>query len=292
MANTIITPAIFAKEVIRNRDRKNVFLVHTNRDYEWEIKTAWDVVRVQTLPTLSFTAQSITGAWDITNSDVGTGPGGTISATDFTITLENLVINKYSPLRVTLTKHQITQSNLSLEEKVASRFAEAEARLLDEQVRDQILVTQVADIPAANKINSSTPVTLTKTNVFEEIEKMRVALAEQNVDANLKLFVSPSAQSLLLQSWILDNSDKWLDVRFKGYIGMISGVEVYVTNALTVSKEMIMMAEWAVNMVVQLNDYKVMEATDGFYFNMLAEIVWGLKIFGENAKAIAINYVA
>jgi hypothetical protein len=34
MANTIITPAIFAKEVIRNRDRKNVFAVHTNRDYE------------------------------------------------------------------------------------------------------------------------------------------------------------------------------------------------------------------------------------------------------------------
>lgn len=291
MANTIITPAIFAKEVIRNRDRKNVFLVHTNRDYEGEIKKAGDTVRVQTLPTLTFTAQSIVGAGDLTNSDVGTGPGAAISATDFTITLENLVIDKYSPLRVTLTKHQIAASNLSLEEAVAGRFAEAEARLLDTQVRDQILVTQVADIPAANKINSALPVTLTKTNVFEEIEKMRVALAEQNVDANLCLFVSPSAQSLLLQSGILDNSDLGLATRFKGYIGMISGVKVYVTNSLTASKEMIMMAEGAVNMVVQLNDYKVAEATDGFYFNMLAEIVWGLKIFGENAKAISINYV-
>ncbi len=292
MANTIITPAIFAKEVIRNRDRKNVFLVHTNRDYEGEIKKAGDTVRVQTLPTLTFTAQSIVGAGDVTNSDVGTGPGAAISATDFTITLENLVIDKYSPLRVTLTKHQIAASNLSLEEAVAGRFAEAEARLLDTQVRDQILVTQVADIPAANKINSASPVTLTKTNVFEEIEKMRVALAEQNVTDNLCLFVSPSAQSLLLQSGILDNSDLGLETRFKGYIGMISGVKVYVTNALTASKEMIMMAEGAVNMVVQLNDYDVKEATDGFYFNMLAEIVWGLKIFGENAKAISINYVA
>lgn len=292
MANTIITPQIFAKEVIRNRDRKNVFFVHTNRDYEGEIKAAGDTVRVQTLPTLSFTAQTITGAGDFTNSDVGTGPGGAITATDFTITLENLVINKYSPLRVTLTEHQITQSNLTLEEKVASRFAEAEARLLDDQVRDQILVTQVADIPAGNKINSGAPVTLTKTNVFEEIEKMRVALAEQNVTDNLCLFVSPSAQSLLLQSGILDNSDLGLETRFKGYIGMISGVKVYVTNSLTASKEMIMMAEGAVNMVVQLNKYKVTEGQDGFYFNMLAEIVWGLKIFWENAKAIAINYVA
>lgn len=290
--NTIITPAIFEKEVIMNRDQKNVFLVHTNREYEGSIKAAGDTVRVQTLPTLTFTASSITGAGDVSNGDVGTGPGGVISATDFTITLENLVIDKYSPLRVTLTKHQITQSNLSLEEAVASRFAEAEARLFDTQVRDQILVTQVANIPAANKINSASPITLTKTNVFEEIEKMRVALAEQNVTDNLCLFVSPSAQSLLLQSGVLDASDVGANTRFKGYIGMISGVRIYVTNSLTASKEMIMMAEGAVNMVVQLNDYKVSEATDGFYFNLLAEIVWGLKIFGENAKAISINYVA
>lgn len=292
MTNTIITPAIFAKEVIRNRDRKNVFFVHVNRDYEGEIKNAGDVVRVQTLPTLSFTATAITGAGDVTNSDVGTWPGGVISATDFTITLENLVINKYAPLRVTLTKHQMTQSNLSLEQKVASRFTEAEARLLDDQIRDQILVTQVADIPAGNKINSGAPVTLTKTNVFEEIEKMRVALAENNVTDNLNLFVSPSAQSLLLQSGILDNSDLGLETRMKGYIGMVSGVRVYVTNSLTASKEMIMFAEGAVNAVVQLNDYKVTEGTDGFYSNLLAEIVWGIKIFGENTKAIAINYVA
>lgn len=292
MSNNIISSSIFAKEVIRNRDQKNVFLVHTNRDYEGEIKKAGDVVRVQTLPTLTFTASSIVGAGDLTNSDVGTGPGAAISATDFTITVENLVIDKYAPLRVTLTKHQITQSNLSLEEAVAGRFAEAEARLFDTQVRDQILVTQVADIPAALKINSASPVTLTKTNIFEEIEKMRVALAEKNVTENLCLFVSPSAQSLLLQSGLLDNTDDGLSIRQKGYLGMISGVKIYVTNSLTASKEMIMMQEGAVNMVVQLNDYKVTEGVDGFYYNLLAEIVWGLKIFTENASRISINYVA
>jgi len=40
MGNQIITPAIFAKEVVRNRDIKNVFLAHTNRDFEGEIKNA------------------------------------------------------------------------------------------------------------------------------------------------------------------------------------------------------------------------------------------------------------
>jgi transcription elongation GreA/GreB family factor len=107
-----------------------------------------------------------------------------------------------------LTEHEVTQSNLTLTQKVAERFAEAEARLIDNEIRDQILVTQVADIPTANKINVSSPVTLTKTNIFEQIELMRVALAEQNVEDNLCLFVSPSAQSLLLQSGLLDNTEK------------------------------------------------------------------------------------
>jgi hypothetical protein len=291
MANTIISPSFFSKEAIRNRDIKNVFLVHTNRDYEGEIKKAGDIVRVQTLPTLSFTAQPIVGAGDLTNSDVGTGPGANIVATDFTIGVENLIIDRFAPLRITLTDHQVAASNLTLEEQVASRFAEAEARLFDTQVRDQILVTQVANIPVANRINNGAPIALTKVNVFEQIELMRVALAEQNVVDNLCLFVSPSAQSLLLQSGILDASDLGLATRFKGYIGMISGIKVFQTNALTPSKEMIMMQDGAVNMVCQLNNYKVTEATEGFYMNLLAEIVWGIRIFGENAKAISINYV-
>lgn len=397
MANQIISPIIFEREVIRNRDRKNVFLMHTNRDYEWDIKKVWDTVTVQILPTLNFTAQSITKialvnavaqvstvtftdgssgdvyktvingvvytltdtggtlyanatalatamrdlinatntivtatfalwvltltaksagtaftvantgsttvwnvvvatptanvvwvSWNIT----GAGPWAAITATDFTITPENLVIDSYSPLRITLTKYQIANSNLSLEEQVAKRFAEAEARLFDDQVRDQILVKQVADIPLANKINVDAPYTAVSSTIFAEIEKMRVALAVQNVTDNLNLFVSPAIQSILIQSTLLDNTDTWLQMRTKGYIWMISWVNIYVTNALTASKEMIMMAEWAVNMVVKLNDYDVRLAPDGFYTNLIAELVWGLKIFGENAKAISINYVA
>ena len=292
MANTIITPQIFSKELIRNLDRKVVFMAHTNRDYEWDLKKAWDTVRVQTLPTLTFTAQSISGAGTCSTSAVGTWPGGVISASDFAITLENLIVDQYTEKLVRLTDHEVVQSNISLEEKVASRFAEGVARLFDDTVRDQILVTQVANIPADNKINSSSPVTLTKSNVFEEIEKLRVALMNQNVEDGLCLFVSPSAQSLLLQSGILDNSDLWLNTRFKGYIGTISGVKVYVSTALTASKEMIMMKEGAVNMVLQVNKTKVSEGTDGFYTNIMVGAIYGLKIFGENAKAIAINYVA
>ena len=275
--NTIIRPIIFAKEVIRNRDIKNVFYKYANSDYTWELKKAWDTVTVQTLPTLSFASWT---AW------------APITASNFTITSENLVIDTVKQLAVTLKDIEMTQSNLTLEEKVAQRFAEAEARLFDEAVRDQILTVQVADIPAGNKLNSAAPITQTKTTVFWDLEAMKVALAEQNVTENLVCFVSPKCASLIRQSGLLDNSDKWLEVRVKGYMGMLSGVEVVETNALTASKEMIMMEKGAVNMVVQLNKYDVRQGTDGFYENLIAEIIYWLKIFGENSKAIAINYVA
>ena len=278
MANTIIKPTLFAKEVIRKRDIKNVFYKYTNSDYTWDLKKAGDTVTVQILPTLSF------ATWTA---------GSAITATNFTITSENLVINTTKQLMVTLKDIEMTQSNLSLEEKIAERFAEAEARLFDEAVRDQILVTQVADIPAANKLSSWAPITLTPALAYTSILNLCEALDNQNVwEDNRVAFVSPNYANKLMQSWFLDGSDKWVETRFKGYIGLVNGVKIVKTNALTTSKEVIMMQDWAVNMVVQLNKYDTRLAPDGFYENLIAEIIYWLKIFGENAKAIAIQYVA
>lgn len=278
MANTIIIPTIFSKEVVRNRDIKNVFYAHTNSDYTGELSGAGDTVTVQTLPTLSFSA--------------GTA-GAAISATDFTITSENLVINKTEQLLVRITNKEKKQSNLELTRKVAERFAEAEARLFDEAVRDQILVTQVADIPAANKLGSMNPITLTPALAYTSILNLSEALDNQNVAEEGRVaFVSPNFANNLMQSNFLDSSDTGLMTRFKWYIGMVNGVKIVKTNALSASKEVIMMQEGAVNMVVQLDTAEVMKGTDGAYENVFAEVIYGLKIFGENAKAIAIQYVA
>jgi N4-gp56 family major capsid protein len=278
MSNTIINPTLFSAEVIRNRDIKNVFYKFTNSDYTGELRSAGDTVTVQILPTLSFSA--------------GTA-GAAITATDFTITTENLVIDNTQQLLVTLTEKEKTQSNLQLTRSVAERFAEAEARLFDETVRDQILVTQIADIPAANKLYSGAPITLTPALAYTTILNLSEALDNQNVDEeNRVAFVSPNFANNLMQSGFLDASDKGLETRFKGYIGMVNGVKIVKTNALSASKEVIMMQEGAVNMVVQLNNMDVRRGTDGFYENVLAEVIFGLKIFGENAKAIAVQYIA
>ena len=278
MANTIIIPTLFSKEVIRNRDIKNVFYKYTNSDYTGELRKSGDTVTVQTLPTLSFAS--------------GTA-GAAITATNFVITSENLVIDQVEQLLVRITDEEKVQSNLALTMKVAERFAEAEARLFDEAVRDQILVTQVADIPAANKLGSASPITLTPALAYTTILNLSEALDKQNVEETGRIaFVSPNFANNLMQSGFLDASDTGLNVRFKGYIGLVNGVKIVKTNALSASKEVIMLQEGAVNMVVQLNDYDVRKGTDGFYENLMAEVIFGLKIFGENAKAIAIQYVA
>ena len=69
---------------------------------------------------------------------------------------------------------------------------------------------------------------------------------------------------------------------------MISGIKVVETNALTSSKSMILMQDGSVNMVVQLNKYDVRQGTDGFYENLIAEIIYGLKIFNENDQRICV----
>ena len=281
MANTIINPTIFSKEVVKNRDIMNVFYRYANTEYTGDLKKAWDTVNVQTLPTLSFaTWASSTAGWVIT-------------ATDFVITSENLVINQVGKLRVQLKDIEMTQSNLSLEQKIAMRFSEAEARLFDETVRNQILTVDFASIPAANKLNA-TALVITKTNVFAEFEKLKVALAKQNVTNNLVAFCSPTIASLLRQSDILDWNDLGLMTRKKGYLGMISGIEVVETNALgisTATNKIICMEKGSVNMVAQLNQHDIRMGTDGFYENLIAEIIYGLKIFWENAKAIAVSSV-
>lgn len=292
MANTIITPAIFSNEVIRKLDRETVFLPHTNRAYEGELKQKGDTVRVQTLPTLTFTASAITGAGDLTNSDVGVWPGGAITASDFAITIENLVIDSYTEKRVTLPNIQTVQSNLSLEEKVAERFAEGMGTMMDDLVVTQILTTQIASIPAANKLDSGAPITLSSSNVYTAVINLRKALIKKNVKVkNMRLFVNANAEAFLLQSTqFTSGSNDAFNVVRTGFIGMIAGVPVFVTNALDTSNEMIMMAEGAVNCVVQVSDTKVTEGTDGFYTNVLAQMIWGMKIFGENLNAIAVQY--
>lgn len=292
MANTTFSPKIFSNELVTKFDQVNVFQSYANNAFTGKLAAFGDSVHVQTAPTITFTAATITGA-GATTFVTGTGPGGVISATDFTIVGENIVINKYYEYRSIITQLQITQSQVDLEEMLADRYAHATADLMDSQFRDQILVTDVATIPAANKLYSGAPkADVSKTTIYGYIEEMRVALANQNCKTNLVLFVSPVNFSRLLQSGVMDNSDKGLDVRTSGRIGMLGNVKIVETVSLTASSEMIMLQDQTVNFITQFEDASLKEGPDGNYFNFIAASYWGGKILAEMAKGICIFYAS
>ncbi len=113
MANTSFSPKVFAKELLRKFDQKNVFMKYANSAYEWELKKAWDSVMVQIAPNLTFTASAITNPGANTFR-TGTWPGGVIASEDFAITSENLVINKYTDLILTLKQWLLIELQLVL----------------------------------------------------------------------------------------------------------------------------------------------------------------------------------
>ncbi len=292
MANATFSPKIFSKELIRIYDQKNVFANYVNRAYTGELKQAGDSVHVQTAPTLTFTASAITGAGGSTFA-TGTWPGGVITSEDFTITAENLVINKYTEKRLKISNFEMVQSNIDLESMLASRAAVGINNLMDTQIRDQILVTDIATIPTANKLYSGAPkADVSKTTIYGYIEEMRVALANLNVTDNLVLFLCPKHFSALIQSGMFDNN-AGLEQRQNGVnMRLLGNIKVVETPALTASFEMIMMQEQTVNFVTQITQTELVKATDGLYWNLMFQVVWGGKIFTETAKGICVFYAS
>lgn len=292
MANTTFSPHLFSNQVLRKFDQITTFQDYANTAYTGEIKRFGDSIHVQTAPTISFTATAVTSP-GATTFQTGTGPGGVITATDFTLTGENLVINKFHEYRTKFSTFEMTQSGVDLEKVCSDRYSVAYANLMDDQFRDQILVTDTATIPTNNKLYSGAPkADISKTTIYGYIQEMQIALANLNVVDNLVLFLCPKHYSALLQSGIFDNSDKGLEARKSGSFGMLGNIKVIMTPQLTASFEMIMLQDKTVNFVTQINETALEKAPDGFYYNFMATAVWGGKIFTEMAKGVCIFYAS
>ena len=290
MANTTFSPKIFSKELIRKFDQKNVFMKYVNPDYTGELKKAGDSVHVQIAPDLTFSANSITGA-GAADFTTGTWPWGVITPEDWTLTAEQLIINQYDEKSLKISNFEMVQSNITLESMLSDRAAVWMKNLMDSEVRDQILVDDIANIPAANKLYSGAPKTdVSKTTIYGYIEEMRVALENQNVTENLVLVLEPQYASYLMQSGVLDANDVWLEDRKRGFIGLIWGVEVVTSPALNASHEMIMMQKGTVNFVTQIIDTELNKAPDGFFWYLNFQLVWGWKIFTPSGKWICVFY--
>lgn len=192
-----------------------------NRKYEGELKKQGDTVTVQTFPNVDFSFGGTAG------DDIDEGA--------FTITGENLTADQVAQINIPIKDIEEIQSNLDLHSKVANRISFAAGQIFDKFVANLALQAN-----SSNEENKSAPLVMTKGNVFEEIEKLRVNLSAQNAFGNAALFVSPQHASFLRQSGTLfDGFSEGLRFRegegvasMNGVIGQVSGFTVFETNNL------------------------------------------------------------
>ena len=100
MTNTIIVANLLQREVIKNLDKKSVIFPCANPAYTGELKEKGTTVEVETLPSF--------------NMDMGQTAGDDITAVDWAITYETLVINEVFNKNLKIKDLEAIQSNLNL----------------------------------------------------------------------------------------------------------------------------------------------------------------------------------
>ena len=263
--NTTILVDLLQKETIRLLDEKLVVTPRANRDYEWELKQQGDTVRVQTFPNVTYSS--------------GTTAGADITESSFTVTSETLQADKLAQLNIPVADIEQIQANIDLFSKLANRIAFAMAKVYEQFV----IATAVAG--AGEKLHSGSAVGLTKSNIHQYIEEMRVALSDNSFMDDAALFVTPSVASLIRQSSLFDGFREGLDVRQNGWVGRMSGFQIY-ESILIPSTQMLALGRNCVHFVEQMGKTDFRDAPNGFRTQVISELVYGGKVFTEMAKGI------
>lgn len=263
-ANTIIVKDFLTKETIDLLDRKVVVVPRANRKFEGQLKIQGDTVTVQTFSRIALTT--------------GGTAGDDITGTEFVITAENLTVSQVGQILTPIKDWEEIRSNLDLQSEVAKQFAYSLAQEYDKHI------CQVALAGAGNSIST---VALSKSNIYAEVNAMRVLLSEDDAMDEAALFVSPAISSLIRQAPERDGFREWAMVRENGsYVGTRAGFRIFETNCSELGLYLLAFDKTAVNFVEQMMKLDFREEAKGFRTNMLLETLYQAKVFTNNANRI------
>jgi len=265
--NTVIKVDTLIKECIRLLRPMHIVINWANTKYEGAIRQQGDTVRVKTFPRISFTS--------------GTTAGADITASTYAVTSETMTADQIDQVRIEIADLQKIISDIDDMSMLAKEIAFS----MNEIYERFVIGLATAGALTANKLYTGGAVTLTKANVYGYIEEMRVRLEEVNAGENTALFLTPNVASLVRQSPLFDAFKEGLDVRKTWFIGRIAGFEVYKSNYIPATL-MVAIDKDSVHFAEQMTGMKVTDAPNGFRKNILAEIVFGWKVFTENSKRI------
>lgn len=258
MAVTSFIPKLWSARLLAHLDKAHVVANLVNRDYEGEIKAYGDTVKINQVGAITVNDYSKTDIED---------------PQELTTSEKTLVINKQKYFNFQIDDVDAAQVRTSLMDEAMQRAAYA---LADET--EKILLTEM-DTEATSKLTPTK--TLDKTNIYEELIKVKVKLDEKNVPTIGRfLIIPPDVHGLLLAGDLIVGTGGAMaeSITKNGFVGTILGFDVYLSNNMgsltngTGAIAGVKMACTFAEQIVQTEAYRMEKR--------FADAVKGLNVFG------------
>lgn len=265
-------PQIWSQKLSQMLEKNCVMLQCVNRNWEGEIKTQGDTVKIITPAAVS----------------VSTLTSENIEYSSLTPTSQDLVIDQKKFFAFKIDDVAQVQANTDIME---AHLVNAKNAI--EEVQDSYLLGMHTNVSEDNTIGSeSSPIVLDKSTIYENFVKLSLALKNSDavhLGAKPWVVINPNIESYLLQSPEFISAYKVADETLReGSIGRIAGMDVLVSTNLTdVDGKYYVLAgtNEAITFASQLAKIESLRDKDSF-----SDLVRGLYLYGAKTvqpKALA-----
>ena len=271
MANTDRITALLDAEIARKiSDKpKKPFARFANFKFEGVLKRAGDTVTVPISPKITLTDVSSSNSGNIKTTSCSD-----ITASDRTMSYSR---EKFSDLEEIQTAYSIKGERMA--DLVEGMETAVEGSIIT-------MIDAFFTATSATLNNVITASTFNVNNCANIIMKLRTLMSKKELPMKWRiLVVSPEVSGVLAQAKILAGTESGVDGIVEGWIGKFAGFDIYESNLITGTKVYAFL-EGSYNYVRQLYKAKVTEAEGGMYYNLLAQIAHGGKVFDQNAEQL------
>jgi len=262
MAVSNFIPEIWSQKLLKIFDKNAVMANLVNREYEGDIQSAGDVVKVRTFGDVTINTYT---------RDM------TISFQALTDPMQELDIDQQKYFAFKVDDLDKAQANIDILEGYVGRAAIGIRNIIDTR-----LLGHHADVDSGNVIGTDvSPITLTASNIYGYIADLGELLDQSNIPAEGRnLVITPKFKTMLLKSDEFTRASSLGDnVVQNGYIGNVAGFAVHVSTNLIASSGV-------VNLMAFTQDYisfasQVSKIEHVRPYNMFADAVKGLYLYGS-----------
>lgn len=275
MAITTFIPELWSARLMYALDKSHVAANLVNRDYEGTIRQQGDTVHINTIGAV--TVNNYTRNTDIEDPEV------------LTTTDQTLEISQAKYFNFQIDDVDAAQAAGNIMDTAMGRAAYA----LNDVSDSYLLGLIAAGADSGNILGSSTAVSLTADNVYNNIVDLRTVLDKANVPNNGRyIVVPPEVYGLLLKD---DRFVKATDggtannTLLNGNVGSVAGFTVYMSNNVPFSTD-----TWSIPASVASSTTYAEQIVSTEAYRMekrFADAVKGLHVYGAkvtDGKAIAV----